>query len=70
LRYLVDGVGDAPAGARRRSALSVGLRRELYIGVVGLVMGCIGVVDTTFARVDMGGVAVEELRQLDARRRG
>ncbi|MEZ0319966.1 MAG: riboflavin synthase [Pyrobaculum sp.] len=27
-------------------------------------MTCIGVVDTTFARVDMGGVAVEELRLL------
>jgi len=27
-------------------------------------MGCIGVVDTTFARVDMGGVAVEELKSL------
>jgi riboflavin synthase len=31
---------------------------------VGLGMGCVGVVDTTFARVDMGGVAVEELKSL------
>lgn len=27
-------------------------------------MACIGVVDTTFARVDMGAVAVEEIRNL------
>ncbi|MFN7105049.1 MAG: riboflavin synthase [Pyrobaculum sp.] len=27
-------------------------------------MTCVGIVDTTFARVDMGGIAVEELKNL------